>query len=497
MGVVFCSYCTNYKQNIPIQKSEFKIEKNTKIIANGQKISEMETYQKGIQIVNELNENKNDNNNNIIIINENNENLNENDEENSESSDQHNIYKDIDVVEERPEEEELSYTNGLRSTNNVKNKTKNIQKKCSDSFRRKSLQLYEYELNNKIKKFGDVFENDNIENYTNDKIKDIEKKLGLFQKNEKIINDNNHIKKSLIIFKENKILYQGYWSISGNKEGFGTCIDKDGNKYIGFWLKNLFHGKGRIISINGNYYEGNFLNGNIEGHGIFHNDNEKYTYIGNFKNNKYEGHGEIIYENSGENEISHYKGFFKNGLRDGKGKLEFSNGNYYDGEFKNNCFSGEGDFYFNDGRFYKGHWENNIIKGVGEFNWKNGDRYKGEYKNYEKEGYGEYYNDKNYYKGYWVSGFPHGKGKARIEGNTINGTFRFGKVVKLTGMNENLLNTMNTIDTRSNKENAEDSNANQKEKNNEIKENNKENNRKESHHKHKEKHGKKSNSKVK
>ena len=236
MGTVLCNYCTNSKLSSPIQKSDFNIEKINNYLANTQKTSEIKTNQKDVAILNELIGNSN--NNNIINDNENKENLKESDDEGGKSSEQ-NIYNDIDVVEERPEEEELDYTYGKHSINNGKNNS--IQKHSTDSFRRKSIQLYENELNNKIKKFGDYNENDDIENHTVDIIKEIEKKLGEFKKDENIDNNDEYIKKPMVIFKENKCIYQGYWNIiSGNKEGSGICIDNNGNKYTGYWLKIYF-----------------------------------------------------------------------------------------------------------------------------------------------------------------------------------------------------------------------------------------------------------------
>ena len=155
------------------------------------------------------------------------------------------------------------------------------------------------------------------------------------------------------MFKENKIIYKGNWDLIGNKQGFGICLDIVGNKYIGYWKNNKYHGKGRLISINGDYYEGDFVNGNIEGTGTFYNSKEKYTYVGGFLENKFNGIGEIIYQNTCDGEIHLYKGNFKNGCSEGKGKLEYNNGNYYEGEFINNCFNGNGCFFFNNGSYYK------------------------------------------------------------------------------------------------------------------------------------------------
>ena len=454
MGVNLCT-CKDYNKIVFQQKTDYIFQNNNNnYLGNFQQASEVNINSKEeqpIKPVNLNNNNINDNDKNKNGTNNsgsNNESVeeNENDEENGNNQ---NDNVKIDIVEELPEEEEKS-----RSINDMKSKG---LKKESDSFKLRSLEFTEQDFEQKMKKYGDYVEDNIIEERTSQQIKYIEKKLGEFYHEKKETN-NEIFTRSAILFKANKIIYKGDWNKSGIKEGFGICIDSDGNKYIGYWKNNVFDGKGRLISINGDYYEGEFLDGNIEGEGKFYNNKEKYTYIGKFKNNKFDGEGEIKYENNGNFDVNYYKGFFKNGLREGEGKIEYNNGKFYQGEFKNNCFDGEGTFDFQNGNVYKGHWEKNCIDGNGEFIWGNGDKYKGTYKNFEKNGNGDYFSDKNYYKGNWLMGFPHGKGKVSNNGNKISGYFRFGKMVKTTGKRESFSKSMST-DKKSNDESEEDKNV--------------------------------------
>ena len=49
-----------------------------------------------------------------------------------------------------------------------------------------------------------------------------------------------------------------------------------------------------------------------------------------------------------------YEGEFKNGLREGKGKIKYKNNDKYDGMWKNDKYNGKGIYYFHDGSIYDG-----------------------------------------------------------------------------------------------------------------------------------------------
>ena len=52
--------------------------------------------------------------------------------------------------------------------------------------------------------------------------------------------------------------YDGYWSSSGLRCGLGTQIDADAVYYIGYWLNDYKHGRGRLVNADETIYEGNF-----------------------------------------------------------------------------------------------------------------------------------------------------------------------------------------------------------------------------------------------
>ncbi|XP_031779593.1 alsin [Nasonia vitripennis] len=100
-------------------------------------------------------------------------------------------------------------------------------------------------------------------------------------------------------------VYIGEWS-SGVKQGYGVMDDiKTGEKYLGSWNNNTKHGSGLIVTLDGIYYEGVFVQDVFMGHGI------------------------MVLEDG-----THYEGEFKSvGVFGGKGILTFSNEEKLEGNF--------------------------------------------------------------------------------------------------------------------------------------------------------------------
>ena len=92
-----------------------------------------------------------------------------------------------------------------------------------------------------------------------------------------------------------------------------------------------------------------------------------------------------------------YKGGFKNGMKDGKGKIEqeWDNGLkvVYDGDWVRNIMHGKGS-YFEQGKdgiiSYTGDWVDGKKHGYAEVTYADGSKYKGYFKDDEKEGEGTY-----------------------------------------------------------------------------------------------------------
>ena len=124
----------------------------------------------------------------------------------------------------------------------------------------------------------------------------------------------------------NKDIYEGEFK-NDKREGNGKYIWENGEYYIGQWLNGNKHGMGIIYYKDGNIkYEGDFVNGNAEGNGKYIYENGNY-YIGQWLNDKFHGKGIKYYKNG--NIL--YEGDFVNGKAEGNGKYIWENGNYYIG----------------------------------------------------------------------------------------------------------------------------------------------------------------------
>lgn len=131
----------------------------------------------------------------------------------------------------------------------------------------------------------------------------------------------------------------------------------DGETYKGYVNSNYqFHGAGVLKTACGMYYRGEFSNGNKHGYGEFYGYKVERSFF----------EQEIFVENTREGDICNfidksymlYKGTWKDGMREGKGKLELidahgNNSIVYDGEWSNDKRNGAGKgFFFN---IYSGH----------------------------------------------------------------------------------------------------------------------------------------------
>ena len=159
-----------------------------------------------------------------------------------------------------------------------------------------------------------------------------------------------------------------------------------------------------------------------------------------------------------ENE-GRYIGEIKNGLRHGKGKMIYNNGNIYEGNWLNDLFDGKGNYLHKKyGQNTSGDWENGYLirgqiiffkgvmgeekyigdvvysffgypvpHGMGAYFYMNGDKYVGEFVDYKREGKGTFtWANGDSYCGFWQDDEYHGNGilnKDGVikEGNWING----------------------------------------------------------------------------
>ncbi|MDF1548762.1 MAG: caspase family protein, partial [Bacteroidales bacterium] len=248
-------------------------------------------------------------------------------------------------------------------------------------------------------------------------------------------------------------IYKG--DFKNNKlEGTGTFVSHSGDKYVGQYVNNMAEGEGTYFYLNGKVEKGLFLKGEYVGDlnktGCVSGDckNGKGTYIldngekyfGEMKNYSREGKG-TYYFNSGE----WYKGEWKKNQREGQGTNYFPDGEKYVGNWKNDKRHGYGTHTYLDGTERTGMWEmgryvgtgnnnygcisGNCDNGFGVYRWSDGEKYVGTFKNKLRYGKGtNYWPDGKVYEGVWFNDKMHGYGKESKDGNVINvGFWEAGK----------------------------------------------------------------------
>lgn len=167
------------------------------------------------------------------------------------------------------------------------------------------------------------------------------------------------------------------------------------------------------IEIDGDLFEGYFINGKKNGRG-------KYTwangdvYDGNWVDGKRTGKGRITWSNGAS-----FDGEWKDNQMS-EGKYSFADGSVYEGSFKNGKYDGYGKRIFMDGEKYEGQWHDGKKHGRGTYTWADGDTYEGDWKDgkrcgrgkviqYGKSPSGETY-VKRSYDGQWLDSKEHGHG---------------------------------------------------------------------------------------
>ena len=221
-------------------------------------------------------------------------------------------------------------------------------------------------------------------------------------------------------------------AITKERHGRGIQVFPDKSIYKGQWKNDKANGKGKLIKIKGDYFEGEFVNNIMEGFGRYFS-NTGSSYIGTWKSNLQDGEGVETWKDGLE-----YKGEFKQGSRWGKGCLKMPDGSSYEGEFCHNQIHGQGVYKWQCGNSYEGEWKYNKMDGKGKFKFKDGREYFGNYLNDLKDGYGIFTWPKGMiYKGNWKQGKQHGEGNLFIPdssqengGSWSKGIWNEGKILK-------------------------------------------------------------------
>ena len=123
-------------------------------------------------------------------------------------------------------------------------------------------------------------------------------------------------------------------------------------------------------------------------------------YEGYWKDDKKHGKGVYAWKNG-----SKYFGEFKSGKFHGQGKKTYPNGSFYEGDFVKGKRAGKGFMRYKNGDTYQGEWEDDDACGNGVYIWKSGDRFEGMFKRDKRDGKGVLtLNTGEVIEGVWVDG---------------------------------------------------------------------------------------------
>ncbi len=142
---------------------------------------------------------------------------------------------------------------------------------------------------------------------------------------------------------KNEKTYEGEF-VNGKLEGIGKVTQKNQAVLIGQWKNGLMEGRGEIVfpkrpsDPQREHYIGNFKSDKPSGAGVY-TYRTGTVYTGNFVEGKEEGQGTKRHEDG-----SVYTGSFKNDNRDGKGVLKYYDASVYEGDFKDDQPHGQGVF---------------------------------------------------------------------------------------------------------------------------------------------------------
>ena len=133
-------------------------------------------------------------------------------------------------------------------------------------------------------------------------------------------------------------------------------------------------------------------------------------YEGQWLNGKRHGCGRLFYNS----DKTSYKRQWVNDNKNGYGRQTYSDKSSYEGEWRDDIISGFGTYSWPNGAKYVGHYVNGNRDGEGTYYYDNTSttfKYEGSFKNGLKQGYGTlFWTDGTFYRGDWYNDNKHGSG---------------------------------------------------------------------------------------
>lgn len=190
------------------------------------------------------------------------------------------------------------------------------------------------------------------------------------------------------------------------RNGTGTYLFKNGDRYVGQWSGGQPHGKGTYYFSSKERYEGDFKFGKFDGQGTMYYPDGAY-YTGGWKENQKNGYGKLVYREgkvaegqwvagkmqkpsssssssanpgaapsssmaspppttaSGKNNIAGLRNCNTTLCRSGTGYYDYPDGSRWIGEFSNGVPHGKGICYYASGDRYEGQWAGGAPNGPG------------------------------------------------------------------------------------------------------------------------------------
>lgn len=161
----------------------------------------------------------------------------------------------------------------------------------------------------------------------------------------------------------------------------------DGKVYVGETENLAPNGSGKLTFLSGEYYDGDFVNGEMTGYGVYvYAESIGDKYEGDMVVGKRDGTGKYTWADG-----STYEGGYKADRKNGTGVYSWADGSSYSGEYVNDVKNGKGVYIYANGDTYDGEFTDDVRQGEGTYTWANGEKYIGEFKNNMMDGHGIYF----------------------------------------------------------------------------------------------------------
>lgn len=237
-----------------------------------------------------------------------------------------------------------------------------------------------------------------------------------------------------VIFLNNGIKYEGSFN-QDQKHGQFKKILQNGDYYKSKWANDkciyrselIFNSKHRVGLYDGTIYDGDFKDGNKEGFGRMEYVNGDIEQ-GQLINNHFTGKTKYTFEN-GDYKYNFYKGGYKTDgqiiFNSYKTNIDLPEGQYT-GYMVDGLKSGKGSLFLPNGTKIECEFKNNISDGNGSIIYPNNDAYYGQVYNNKRLGQGTYIrNDGSQYSGSWQNDVLIGKASVvDNENNTTSTKFK-------------------------------------------------------------------------